>query len=157
VRAGRPSAAGPIDLTEQNMNPAAQVLTRVLTVDLIGPHGTRPVASELRYSRSDPYAVELAFNDDGGQVVWRFGRDLLMRGTHEPTGHGDVHVMPGLDPSGRAVVVLQFVSPAGAALVEARSADVLTFLAHSTHEVWPGTEGAHIAVDDTVAALLVDG
>ena len=138
------------------MNPAAPVLTRAIVVDLIGPQGTLPVGAELRYSRSDPYAVQLAFTTGGGHVVWRFGRDLLMRGTHEPAGHGDVHVMPGLDPSGHGVVVLQLVAPDGAALVEARSADVLTFLAHTTQEVWPGTEGEHIAMDETIAALLVD-
>jgi len=139
------------------MDPAAPELTFTITVDLIGPHGTRPVEAELRYRRSDPYAVELAFGADEGHVVWRFGRDLLIRGTHQPAGHGDVQVMPGLDPAGHAVVVLQLLSPSGAALLEARSADVLRFLAHSTQEVWPGTEGEHIVVDDTVAALLVDG
>ena len=139
------------------MNPSAPVLSRAMTVDLIGPHGILPIEAELRYSRSDPYAVQLAFNTGGGQVVWVFGRDLLMRGTHEPAGQGDVHVIPGLDPSGHGVVVLQLVSPDGAALIEARSADVLTFLAHTTQEVWPGTEGEHIAVDETIAAILVDG
>jgi hypothetical protein len=138
------------------MKPVAHVLSRALIVDLIEPHGTLPVGAELRYRRSDPYAVELSFNTGDGEVVWRFGRDLLMRGTHEPTGHGDVHVMPGLDPSGHGVIVLQLVSPDGAALVEARSADVLAFLAHTTQEVWPGTEGDHVAVDETIAAILVD-
>ena len=139
------------------MNPAAPVLTHALTVELIGPEATLPVGAELRYSRSDPYAVQLAFNTGGRDVVWLFGRDLLMRGTHEPVGRGDVHVMPGLDPSGRAVVVLQLSSPNGAALVEARSVDVLTFLAHTTQEVWPGTEGDHVSVEQAIAAILVDG
>ena len=139
------------------MNPAAHVLTRAIVVELIGPDRTLPVAAELSYSRSDPYAVQLAFHTGDDRVVWLFGRDLLMRGTHEPTGHGDVHVMPGLDPSGHAVVVLQLSSPHGAALIEARSADVLTFLAHTTQEVWPGTEGDHVSVEQAIAAILVDG
>jgi hypothetical protein len=138
------------------MNPAASAVSRAVIVNVIGAHRAVPVEAELLYRRSNPYAVELSFRTEGADVVWLFGRHLLMRGVHEPAGHGDVQIRPGIDPDGHGVVVLQLLSPDGAALVEARAGDVLAFLAHTTQEVWPGTEGDHLDVDETIAALLSD-
>ncbi len=122
---------------------------------LIGPERTVPVRAELRYDPVDPYAAAVVFRLEGSEVAWVFSRNLLMRGVCEPAGDGDVRVFPSLSPEGEAQVVLELSSPAGRALVEARSRDVLAFLARTTRAVWPGTEGEHVSVDAEIAALLV--
>ena len=137
------------------MPPAPQVVSHHLVVELIGSAGPVPVDGELRYDAADPYAVTVSFSVPRGEVVWQFGRDLLMRGVHRPAGEGDVQVSPSLNADGHAVVALELSSPNGRALVLAPARDVLDFLAHTTLAVWPGTESEHLRVDDTIAALLV--
>lgn len=137
------------------MNAPPQVITRSVVLELAGPEGPVHAEAELRYDPSDPYAVTVAFLMGGAEVAWLFGRDLLMRGVSEPVGEGDVQVSPSVDSDGRAVVRLVLHSPSGQALVEARSSDVLAFLAHTTRVVWPGTERDHLSPDDAIAALLV--
>lgn len=137
------------------MSTTPETVTRPIVLELIGPHGASPVEGELRYHSFDPYAVSVVFLMGGHEVVWQFGRDLLMRGVHEPAGDGDVQVFPSLNSDGRAVVVLELTAPSGQALVEAPSREVLRFLACTTRSVWPGTEGDHLSVDDTIAAILV--
>lgn len=138
------------------MNAAPHAVIHPVTVGLIGPHGTAPVESELRYDPSDPYAVSVVFLRGGPEVEWVFGRDLLMRGLHEPSGQGDVHAFPSVDPEGHAVVVLELRSPDGVALVEAPSRDILRFLARSTQVVWPGTEADFLALDAAIESILVE-
>ncbi len=137
------------------MNAAPHAVNRPVVLELIGPHGSAPLEAELRYDPFDPYAVAVVFHLGGSEVVWLFGRDLLMRGLYEPAGDGDVGVFPSLGPDGRAVLVLELSSPRGQALVEAQARDVLDFLAQTTRLVWPGTEGDHLRVDDAIAALLI--
>jgi hypothetical protein len=127
-----------------------------VTVDLIGPHGVAPVESEMQYDPLDPYAVTVVFHRVGHDVEWVFGRDLLIRGLHEPSGEGDVHLFPSVGPDGRAVVVLELRSPDGTALVEAPSRDVMGFLARTTHVVWPGTEAEYLALDAAIESILVE-
>lgn len=138
------------------MTAAHHTISHRLVLELVGPHGAVPLDAELRYDRSDPYAVTTAFLVGGSEVVWEFGRDLLLQGVSEPAGDGDVQVFPSLDADGRAVVHIVLRSPEGQALVEARARDVLDFLAATAKVVWPGTErDHHISTDDVIAALLV--
>ncbi len=141
--------------TEYVMSAAPRGVTRHLILELIHAHGSSPVEAELRYDPFDPYAVATVFLMGGREVVWVFGRDLLMRGLCEPAGHGDVRVFPSLDPKGHAVVVLELTASSGEAIVEAQARDVLDFLARTTQSVWPGTEGDHLSLDAAIAALLV--
>lgn len=138
------------------MNALPRVINQHVILELIGPHGSAPMEAELRYDPFDPYAVAMVFLLEGSEVVWTFGRDLLIRGTYQPVGEGDVQVFPSLNPDGHAVVVLELTSPSGQALVEARTRDLLDFLARTTVVVWPGTESEHLRVDDTIAAILID-
>lgn len=137
------------------MNTVPHAVRRPLVLELVGTEGSHLTEAELRYDPVDPYAVSVAFAVAGSQVVWVFARDLLIRGLHEPIGQGDVQVFPSLDQQGHAVVLLALHSPAGEALVEARSRDVLDFLAHTTRSVWPGTESDHVSTDAAIAAILV--
>jgi hypothetical protein len=137
------------------MNAASDLVTSHVILELIGPDGASPVEAVLRYDPVDPYAVAVVFLRDGAEVAWVFGRDLLMRGLYEPAGDGDVAVFPSLDVDGRAMVVMELVSPAGHAVVEAQARDLLFFLARTTRAVWPGTEGEHLGLDAAITALLV--
>ena len=136
------------------MPTAPDVVTHIM-FDLIGPERVEPVEAELRYDALDPYAVTVVFMHDGREVVWVFGRGLLMQGLHEPTGDGDVQVFPSVGADGRAVVILELRSPRSHALVQARTREVLSFLARTTRAVWPGEESDHLRVDDAITALLV--
>ena len=69
-------------------------------VDGAGQAMTLP--GELGYTSADPYAVTTTFQTAGGNVVWTFARDLLVRGLTAPAGDGDVHVWPCLDAAGDA-------------------------------------------------------
>lgn len=131
-------------------------ISRHVILELFSPSGSAPIEAELRYAPDDPYAVAVAFQLQGSELVWVFGRDLLMRGVAEPAGDGDVQVFPSLDAEGRLVIVLQLSSPTGWALVEAKARDVLDFLATTRVAVWPGTEADHLRVDDTIEALFVE-
>lgn len=137
------------------MNPASLDVRRQVVLELIGPHGSNLTEAELRYDTTDPYAVAVAFATGGAEVVWVFARDLLIRGAHQPVGEGDVQVFPSIDPAGRAVVMLGLRSPAGEALAQVPSRDVLEFLAYTTRSVWPGTESEYVSTDDAIAAILV--
>jgi sporulation and cell division protein SsgA len=138
------------------MSVAHHMIRHRLVLELVGPDGTTPMVSELRYDPSDPYAVEMAFLKGDVEVAWVFARDLLMRGLSEPVGDGDVQVFPSIDDDGRAVVEIALRAPTGEALVEGRVRDVLEFLAQTLRVVWPGTErDHHMGTDDAIAALLV--
>ncbi len=138
------------------METSPRSVSRHVILELFSPAGSAPVEAELRYDPDDPYAVAVAFQLDGSELVWVFGRDLLIRGVAEPVGDGDVQVFPSLDSDGRLVVVLELSSPSGWALVEAQARDLLDFLATTRMVVWPGTEADHLHVDDVIEALLVD-
>jgi hypothetical protein len=128
-----------------------------LAVELLTSHGPVPLVAELQYDASDPYAVGMAFLREGDEVRWYFARDLLLRGVSEPVGDGDVKVFPSVAADGRAMVVIALKAPTGQALVEARTGDVLEFLATTVREVWPGTERDHQrGTDEAIAALLVE-
>lgn len=138
------------------MSPVRRVIRHRLVVELVGPHGPTPLVAELRYDPADPYAVRMVFLKGTDEVVWLFGRDLLLRGVSEPVGEGDVRVFPEVDAEGRAVVIIALSAPAGQALVESRARDVLDFLARTARVVWPGTEAEHQAgTDEAIAAILV--
>jgi hypothetical protein len=137
------------------MNTTPRPVNRPVVFEVIGPERPALVEAELRYDPADPYAVAVAFLSHGTEVLWVFGRDLLIRGVSEPTGDGDVQVFPSLDEDGRAEVGLTLRSPAGQTLMKVPARDVMDFLALTTRSVWPGTEGDHLSADKAIAAILV--
>ena len=138
------------------MNHPPHVVRQYLILELFGPEGTSPIEAELRYDPADPYAVAVVFLMAGHEVTWVFARDLLIRGVQGPVGDGDVVVFPSLDDDGSLVVGLELSSPQGRALVEAKAHDVVEFLARTRLEVWPGTEGDYLKLDEEIAAILVE-
>ena len=134
----------------------AQTFRQKLVVGLISVDGgTIPVAADLSYDTSDPYALTICYHLKDGSVPWTFARDLLSGGLAEPIGDGDLHVWPSLDDAGLAVVTIEFCSPYGDAMIEVRTADALGFVERSHALVAPGTESAHLDLDGTIAAIWV--
>lgn len=134
---------------------APDAVSQVMTVELpSGPENSTTLQAELGYTAFDPYAATIRFLTGETEVAWTFGRDLLIDGLSEPTGLGDVHLQPCLDPRGHAAVTIELSSPGGVALIQARRNDLREFVEQMTTLVRPGTESQHMNVDATVAAIL---
>lgn len=130
-------------------------VSRTVRLRMLAAAGTVPVDAELRYSASDPFAVEALFDTGESQWVrWVFARDLLAGGLVGSAGEGDVSVAPAQDEGGRRVVHVQLSSPEGMAVLEAPARAVADFLAATYDLVPAGLEGEHLHIDDTVDALL---
>jgi Streptomyces sporulation and cell division protein, SsgA len=136
---------------------AAQTFAQSLIVELRSVEGCPlPVAADLSYDSTDPYAATLTFHVTDTPVPWVFARDLLRNGLGEPTGDGDVHVWPSLNDEGLAVISIELCSPQGDALVEIRTADAAAFVERTFTTVAAGDESARLDLDATIAAILAD-
>ena len=139
----------------QTAGRATGAVTKVVTLELIDSTGAAtPLETELSYDPRDPFAMTATFLTVAGQVRWTFGRDLLIGGLYEPTGDGDVHVWPCLDNQARSVVIIELCSPDGEALVQARAADMTSFVERMTATVAPGEE--MIDVDGAIAQIFAE-
>jgi hypothetical protein len=142
-------------MMDNTMNTAPSGVTQSVTLELIDASGAAtPMQADLNYDPRDPYAVTAVFMTGAGNVRWTFGRELLVEGLYEPTGDGDVHVWPCLDPDGHAVVIVELCSPDGEALVQARTGDLTTFVDRMTALVPVGSESDLMDVDATISAIF---
>lgn len=130
-------------------------VTEHVTLDCVDGAGqTMTIPGELGYSSTDPYAVTTTFFTAGGDVVWTFARDLMVRGLTAPAGDGDVHVWPCLDAEGQAVVIIELHSPDGELLVQVPTKDVYRFVNRTLAAVPIGTEGEHLDLDMLIGQLM---
>ena len=107
----------------------AQVVTENVELEFVDPQGeATSIDADLVFDPADPYAVTMVFRTGVQEVLWTFGRELLVEGLYEPTGDGDVHVWPCLSSDGSAVVIIELCSPDGELLVQASSRSVTTFV-----------------------------
>jgi hypothetical protein len=140
---------------EPIINTPRLVLARHLRMVLVSEAGpTQPIPAQLRYVASDPYAVALLLGDPARPTEWIFARELLQDGLGEPSGDGDVRVWPFPGESGKAVLLIELVSPDGEALLEADPAEVQSFLTLTHEFVAGGEESAYIDIDGLIGALL---
>jgi len=140
---------------DYSMHTTPLVVTQEVTLELIDATGaSTPIRAELHYDAQDPYAVTIVFLTADEQVRWTFGRELLIEGLYEPSGDGDVHVWPCLDPDGRAVVIIELCSPGGEALVQAKTGDLTKFVDRIRRAVRPGAESEHINVEAAIASIM---
>jgi hypothetical protein len=110
--------------------------------------------AELRYDRTDPYAVCLSLGGTPtGTVDWVFARSLLSDGLSRPVGVGDVLVIPR-HRCHRHSVRIVVRSTAGAAVLDIAASAVTAFLEQTDMVVPPGAEGFHIDLDRVVAELM---
>ena len=141
-----------------NMSGSGHTLSDValdITVECLDERGIRhEIDTVLGYRSSDPFAVSMTFITSEGNLVWTFGRDLLVRGTEGPVGEGDVHVSPAVGLNGRAMVSIELSSPDGHLVLMARTSDVNDFLTRSIAVVPHGEESAHFDVDALISQVL---
>lgn len=133
-------------------------VVRQLTLELISStERSSPLDAELRYDPRDPYAVSLVLRTGSAPVTWIFGRGLLSAGLDEPTGDGDVHVWPCVDLCGRRVVMIEFRSPDGRALLQAPVGAVADFVESTHRAVAPGCESDYVDMGAMITAILAAG
>ncbi len=141
-----------------NMSGGRNTMTDVavdLTVECVDERGIRhEIDTVLGYSSADPFAVSMTFVTSDGDLVWTYGRDLLMRGSHTASGDGDVHVSPALSYTSQPMVSIELSSPDGHLVLLARAVDVDGFLARTTALVAPGQESDHLDVDALISQVL---
>jgi hypothetical protein len=134
---------------------AQATITEPMRMEFVGTDGRpTPLDAEFEYNPADPFAVTVLFKCEPIPVRWTFARDLLIEGFYEPAGNGDVHVWPCLSASGRAVVVLELISPAGVVLIQVSSRELSTFVDRMVSMVPIATEADLLDLDATIAALL---
>ena len=133
----------------------AQVVTENVELELVDPQGeATSIESDLVFDPADPYAITMVFRTGVQEVLWTFGRELLVDGRYEPTGDGDVHVWPCLSSEGGAVVIIELCSPDGELLVQANSRSVDHFVTAMLESVPDGQESSFVNFDDELAEML---
>jgi len=110
--------------------------------------------ARFSYQPDDPYAVHVAITTRHSHPVeWVFARDLLMLGTTEPAGAGDVVVAPAPEPRSADLLVALGVS-GPCAVLTVSIPDVRSFLWRTYDLVPSGREDQHLDVDGLVIQLL---
>ncbi len=110
-----------------------------------------PVAVTLHYySVEDPFAVRAIFEFGEDKVDWTFARELLILGTANDVGNGDVRVYPSLETD---AVILSLSSPEGDALLELPRQPLVGFINRTTALVPVGEEDYDV---DLLIANLLD-
>ena len=133
----------------------AQVVTENVELEFVDPQGeATSIDADLVFDPADPYAVTMVFRTGVQEVLWTFGRELLVEGRYEPTGDGDVHVWPCLSSDGSAVVIIELCSPDGELLVQAGSRNVDRFVTAMLDSVPEGQESTFVNFDDELASIL---
>lgn len=115
----------------------------------------RRLPATFSYSADDPYAVTLTFHTQAGDVPWVFGRELLVTGSQEPTGQGDVSVWPTWDASGYPVVIFELESFGVCVIAQANARDIDRFVGRSLSLVEAGSEARLLDIDGMIDRLLL--
>ena len=133
----------------------AQVVTENVELEFVDPQGeATSIDADLVYDPADPYAATMVFRTGVQEVLWTFGRELLIEGRYSPTGDGDVHVWPCLSSEGGAVVIIELCSPDGELLVQADARNVQHFVTAMLDSVPEGQESTFVDFDDELTSLL---
>lgn len=133
----------------------AQVVTENVELELVDPQGdTTSLDADLVFNPNDPFAVTMVFRTEVQEVLWTFGRDLIMEGRYEPTGDGDVHVWPCLSSNGSSVVIIELCSPNGELLVQAGLRNIDHFVSSMLTSVPLGQESGFLDFDAELVCIL---
>ncbi len=133
----------------------AQIVTETIELEFVDPQGeATSIDADLVFDPADPYAITMVFQTGVQEVLWTFGRDLLVEGRYKPAGDGDVHVWPCLSSQGCAVVIIELCSPEGELLVQTSTRVVSHFVTAMLASVPEGEESAFVDFDDELASLL---
>jgi Streptomyces sporulation and cell division protein, SsgA len=158
-----------LDGMEAEMSGSRGTVSAGLSLGLVRPgQVVVPLMASLHYSRSDPYAVRMAFHVGTDEPVeWALARDLLAAALHGREGIGDVQAWPSSGPAGSAageetsreaagpaLLNIAMTSPFGHAQFEAPAAPIAAFLDRTYRIVPPGQESDHLDLDAELALLL---
>lgn len=130
------------------------VSTTAVQIATIDSHEDHDLVAAFAFDPADPWAVTMTVETVSGPVSWTFARNLLLEGQYEPTGDGDVHVWPCLNPCGEAVVIVELESPAGETLLQFPTRAVQDFMTASLETVPLGEE--QVDVDGWIAQLMAE-
>jgi hypothetical protein len=114
------------------------------------------VAIRWMYMTSDPFAIQLIFPDtndpNGGEISWRFARDLIASGlvADEPFGLSDVKVWHGYDDK----LHITLSNPEGTVQLIMDRQPVLRFARRIYNAVPEGCEQNFVDIDAQLASLL---
>lgn len=134
---------------------APSTITEQMMLEFVDAEGaSTPLETEFEYNPADPFAVSILFKGEPAAVRWTFARDLLVDGFYEPTGDGDVHVWPCLSSDGRAVVILELISPSGEVLLQVGSRELSAFIHRMVASVPQGSESDLLDLDGELTELL---
>jgi Streptomyces sporulation and cell division protein, SsgA len=134
---------------------SAKVVTESIALEFVNTQGEpTSLEADLVFDPADPYAITMNFRSGEHEVLWTFGRELIVQGRYEPTGDGDVHVWPCLSSEGKAVVIIELCSPQGEVLVQTATRNVDHFVTAMLTSVPEGQESAFVDFDDELAEVL---
>ncbi|MEV0451858.1 SsgA family sporulation/cell division regulator [Streptomyces sp. NPDC050600] len=130
--------------------PSPRTLKRPMPMELLTPDAAIPVDTTVGYASRDPHALSIAFHLPGASpLVWWLDREMVLTGSHTPTGGGEVHLRstPGGD------FLIRLGNPGDCATVRCDQ-DALTRFVHETFALVPrGTEEHHIDWQPLLASL----
>ncbi|MFG2937681.1 SsgA family sporulation/cell division regulator [Streptomyces sp. NPDC048282] len=117
-----------------------------------------PLQARFSYDESLPLEVHVEFsNSAGGVVTWALSRDLLIAGMHQPSGDGDVRILPPCPRHGGNGLWVLLQGRRGGALLEIRLAPVRRWIAGTLTSVPLGTEGLSMDWDESFERVLARG
>ena len=135
--------------------PGTRTLSQEMTLQCVDAKGRGvELLAAFGYDPTDPFAVWVTFPSSQGDIRWAMCRETLLKGLTDPSGSGDLEMWPSIDHEGRAVVVLEFRSPAGRLVAQAHTHEVYRFLTRTLAVVPLGTESQQLDVDAMLAGLL---
>ncbi|MFF8598064.1 SsgA family sporulation/cell division regulator [Streptomyces sp. NPDC015232] len=130
--------------------PAPRVLTRPMAMELLTAEAAVRVDTTLGYDSRDPHALSVAFHLLGEEpVVWRVDREMVLTGSLQPVGDGEIRLRPAPDGG-----LLLRLGPAGQSALVRCEQDALARFVRDTFVLVPhGTEENHIDWGPLLASL----
>ncbi|MEX0172791.1 SsgA family sporulation/cell division regulator [Streptomyces sp. LMG1-1-1.1] len=120
--------------------PAPRVLTQPMAMELLTSDAAVRIDTTVGYDSRDPHALSIAFHLLGEDpVVWRVDREMILAGSLQPTGEGEVRLRPAPDGG-----LLLRLGPVGQRAVVRCEQEALGRFVRDTFVLVPlGTEERH--------------
>ncbi|WP_329362960.1 SsgA family sporulation/cell division regulator [Streptomyces sp. NBC_01483] len=131
-------------------------LTLLTTLhNFAAPPESATVVCRFGYDVKNPYFVRLSMvNSPGDPVTWVVGRDLLLAGTEELSGEGDVKIWPSRQQAETPSLYLRLERPHRTATFAGELHPIRQWL-QTTYAVVPaGSENLQVDWDTLTASLL---
>ena len=140
------------------MNSSSTISAELCLRLVVSQQTIHTLVATFLYSREDPYAIRMKFQDGVDEPVeWIFARDLLSTGIEGREGLCDVTVWPSPgseDIAPGSVLNIELFSPYGQAHFEAPAREISDFLRRTYRIVPAGEESEHVDVEAELNDLL---